>query len=270
MKVFISVVSHDHEELISELGCLAKLANEPNFTVVLKSNKPVSGDNFVKYLESNDIHFIDESHLLGFGENNNYVYDWCVEKLSLTDADYFLILNPDVYVNVIDIFELIKAMKSNGNQLSTLNLFRDNKFESYDYCVRTFPSLFDFIRSYIGLGNKSIIDKRNVNAPLEVDWAAGSFLLFKASLYNKLEGFDSNYFMYCEDIDICWRSITLFQEKPVFFPHIRAIHYAQHANRSIFSKHFFWHLKSMFRYLTMYYKLRSPLRKKENEKCTKE
>ena len=269
MKVFISVVSHGHEVLISQLGCLAKLALHPNFTVVIKNNKPLPEEGFINYLQDNDIHFIDEAHFLGFGENNNYVYNWCLEKLSLTSDDYFLVLNPDVDVNNTDIIKLVDAMKTYGVQLSTLNLYKDEELINYDYCVRTFPSLFDFIGSYIGLGNKSIVDKKNISKPIEVDWAAGSFLLFKASLYNKLNGFDSNYFMYCEDIDICWRSKKLFQQKLIFFPQIKAVHYAQHANRSILSKHFFWHINSVFRYLTMFYGFRKPLIKKEKI-CIKE
>lgn len=263
MKVFISVVSHGHDVLISELGCLAKLAQHPNFSVVIKNNKPLQGKELINYLEDNGIHFIDEAYFNGFGENNNYVYNWCLENLSLTSDDYFLVLNPDVDVKATDINKLVDVMKNNGVHLSTLNLYRDEELINYDYCVRTFPSLFDFVRSYIGLGNKSIVNKKNISKPIEVDWAAGSFLLFKASLYKKLNGFDSNYFMYCEDIDICWRSKKLLQEKLMFFPQIKAVHYAQHANRTILSKHFFWHIKSIFRYLTMFYGFRKPSLKRK-------
>ena len=57
---------------------------------------------------------------------------------------------------------------------------------------------------------------------LAVDWAAGSFLLFKASLFRKLGGFDPGYFMYCEDIDICWRAQKLFNQQLLFNPNIKA------------------------------------------------
>jgi len=269
MKVFISVVSHGHEALISDLRCLEKLAQHPNFVVVIKNNKPLQDELFIKYLENNDIHFINEAHFTGFGENNNYVFQWCSDNLSLTNDDYFLVLNPDVFVCANEITKLVNAMQNHKVQLSTLNLFKNEELTNYDYCVRSFPSLVDFIGSYLGLGNKSIVDKASVKQPVEVDWAAGSFLLFKTTLYEKLQGFDSNYFMYCEDIDICWRSKKLHQHSLVFFPKIKAIHYAQHANRAILSKHFLWHIKSVFRYLTMFYGLRKPSIKKEKI-CVKE
>jgi N-acetylglucosaminyl-diphospho-decaprenol L-rhamnosyltransferase len=268
--IYVSVVSHGHDALIMQLDCLSELTRHSNITVILKNNCSITNDRIAQFCQTHQITFIDKEYGLGFGDNNNYIFSYAVNHLNLTVDDYFLVLNPDVYVSTNDVLNLVNEMQNYGSQLSTLNLFKDNEFIDYDYCVRTFPSLFDFIGSYIGLGNKSIIDKSNVNQPVETDWAAGSFLLFKASLYKKLNGFDSNYFMYCEDIDICWRSRKLFQEKLTFFPHIKAIHHAQHANRSILSKHFFWHLKSMMRYLTMYYGLRKPLEKKENKICTKE
>ncbi len=39
-----------------------------------------------------------------------------------------------------------------------------------------------------------------------MEWVAGSFIAFKSSSYRKVQGFDENYFMYCEDIDICYRA----------------------------------------------------------------
>jgi len=117
-----------------------------------------------------------------------------------------------------------------------------------DNSIRKFPSLTQFGKSFLGLGNPTIINKNIVSAPTIVDWAAGSFLAFRSSHYAALKGFDEGYFMYCEDVDICYRSMLL-GEQVVFFPQIKMQHLAEHANRSIFSKHFYWHVKSALRFL---------------------
>jgi hypothetical protein len=84
---------------------------------------------------------------------------------------------------------------------------------------------------------------------MTVDWAAGSFLLFRSGMYTELNGFDTSYFMYCEDIDICWRAKVKVKSPVVYLPHIKALHYAKHANRNVFSKHFYWHVKGVLRFL---------------------
>ena len=55
--------------------------------------------------------------------------------------------------------------------------------------------------------------------------------------------------MYCEDIDICNRADIVYGEKLVYIPSVKAVHLARHKNKKILSKHFFWHLKSIVRYL---------------------
>mgnify|MGYP003385109483 CR=1 FL=1 len=258
MKIYISVVSHGHEKLISEIGCLAKLSEHLQIEIIIKNNAPLISHSLTSLAKKNTIHLLDECYGLGFGENNNYVYKWCVDNLSMFEDDWFLVLNPDVLVDASSIIDLVNRAVSNCHELATINLYKDNEYQIYDNCVRTFPTLLDFVSSYIGLGNKTILDKKNIFNEQKVDWAAGSFLLFKSSLYRDLGGFDPNYFMYCEDIDICWRAKRLKGKSLMFYPDIKAIHFAEHANRSFFSKHFIWHVKSMFRYLLITYKFIKP------------
>lgn len=260
MTIYISVVSHGHKEIIEKINCLPSLTNDISIKIFILDN--VGEDGLMLYCEQHEISYLNNNSKKGFGENNNIIFSHIENIIGFKSDDYFLILNPDVKIDLPSILTCCEFANKNRSQLSTINLYKDDKYKAFDYCVRMFPNIIDFVSSYLGLGNKTIIDKSQVTEPIEVDWAAGSFLLFKASLYNKLGGFDPDYFMYCEDIDICWRSKQLFHQKLTFFPQIKAVHYAQHANRSILSKHFFWHLKSMFRYLTMYYRLRKPLNKK--------
>ncbi|WP_017026544.1 hypothetical protein, partial [Vibrio rumoiensis] len=132
--------------------------------------------------------------------------------------------------------------------IAAINLFKDYDKTSYDNSVRSFPSFLQFVSSFLGGKNTSILDKKSILKPTNVDWAAGSFLAFKASYYKKLGGFDENYFMYCEDIDICYRSMKM--GSPVmYYPQFEAIHLAKHANRKILSRHFYWHVSSVIRFL---------------------
>lgn len=84
--------------------------------------------------------------------------------------------------------------------------------------------------SYLGFKNNTIINKCLINEPLVVDWAAGSFLAIKAENFGKVGGFNTRYFMYCEDIDLCLR--LKGNGTNLYFIHsIKAMHLAKHNNR---------------------------------------
>ena len=158
-----------------------------------------------------------------------------------------------------------ELMTSSEAKIGAFNLFRDNEFLTYDNSVRRFPSFLDFSRSYLGLGNKTFVNKDEVHENAFVDWAAGSLLMFDADTYRRLTGFNEEYFMYCEDVDICWRALKLFGVRVFYMPRAKAIHHAQFNNRRFFSKHFFWHIQSALRFLAYrygLYKIRSEKKEK--------
>lgn len=248
MNVYISVVSHGHGNLIKELGVLTSLSED--FHVIVKNNKP--DDDLISYAQGKNIDIIDYFYLEGFGSNNNIVYNYCVTELGMRECDLFIVLNPDVSICKESILKLSKEMNVNNILLSTINLYKDFCFSEYDNSIRYFPKLRDFILSFLGMGNRTIIDKNLIDDVSLVDWAAGSFLAFNSGYYSQLKGFDENYFMYCEDIDICYRS-SILSKKVTFFKSIKAVHLAQHSNRKIFSKHFYWHVKSVFRFILSKY-----------------
>lgn len=244
MNVYISVISHGHDKIINNLGCLKSLSDD--FKIIIKSNK--QGDDFAELKLCNNINWIDRDYGLGFGENNNHVFSYCINNLNMKDDDLFIVLNPDVLIDSNSIYELVTLMKKDKTHMSCINLFRNEEYTIYDYSIRDFPKLHQFIRSFLGFNNTAIINKSTITESTTVDWAAGSFLAFLVKRYKNLEGFDERYFMYCEDIDICYRSNK--QGYPVvFYPQIRALHYAKHENRKLFSKHLYWHISSVIRFL---------------------
>lgn len=70
--------------------------------------------------------------------------------------------------------------------LATINLFRNEELTIYDNAIRKFPSLIDFVKSYMIGKNTTIIDKSKIHQPEYVDWAAGSFLILRA-IYLKIK-----------------------------------------------------------------------------------
>lgn len=243
--IFISIVSHNHLELIESINCIHGLSKLGNVKIVIKTN---TNEEKRKIFDDLNIHYINAPSYIGFGHNNNVVYDYCKNRLGMANDDYFIILNPDVYIDVNNMNNLIDVMVSKDIKLAAINLYKDKDYLVYDNSIRRFPTFMTFFKSFIGLGNDTLYEKSSIKTISKVDWVAGSFLAFKSEHFFEINGFDTKYFMYCEDIDICYRSM-LQGEQVTYLPFITAIHFAKHANRSIFSKHFYWHLFSSIRFL---------------------
>lgn len=244
MRVFLSVVSHKHAELILRLNCLPILAKQ--FTVVIKNNYADERYFLQKYCDEHNIYLINDEFGCGFGKNNNLIYRYCEEHFKIVNGDIFITLNPDVVANPEDIMDLVSSMREKSIPFAAISLYKDQEKKTRDFSIRKFPTFLTFVKSLFGLGNDSLI--KECSSVKEVDWAAGSFLAFDADVYKKLRGFNERFFMYCEDIDICYRANKMGYGL-TYFSEISAIHLAKHQNRKILSKHFYWHIKSALMFL---------------------
>ncbi|EJF5606494.1 glycosyltransferase family 2 protein [Salmonella enterica] len=246
MAIYVSIISHGHEDMLASTPLLNELSQLA--TVIIKNNKKSSKGTLYNLKVNDNIIILDENDYgLGFGHNNNYVFKYAIENLGLNGNDYFCTINPDIIVDKLTVSNVIQEMHSRNYELSTLFLYLDDNKKIKDESLRNFPVFIDFLKSYfLGKRDKVKLEKIDINA-YAVDWAAGSFLIFKASLFMKLKGFDQRYFMYCEDIDICYRAKKM-GIRLICLTNYSAIHLAQRASRTIFSRNFLWHLKSIIIY----------------------
>lgn len=66
-------------------------------------------------------------------------------------------------------------------------------------------------------------DVINLTSDSTVGAVSGAYLLVKKRVFNNLEGFDENIFMYLEDVDLCKRANDLGY-KVMFCPHSKISH----------------------------------------------
>ena len=88
--------------------------------------------------------------------------------------------------------------------------------------------------------------------PIEVDWVAGMFMLFRSEDFREVGGFDERFFLYYEDVDICRRLLSRGQ-RCVFQPDASVIHHARRASRRDL-RLMGIHASSAARYLTRWYR----------------
>ena len=110
---------------------------------------------------------------------------------------------------------------------------------------RYFPYFFNFVASIVLRKRLHYGSNFDVVHP---EWISGEFMIIKADIYIKLNGFDEDYFMYVEDIDLCYRAkklgIKITHNKDFYI-----IHETQMDSRNVLSNRFKMHLSSAFTYL---------------------
>lgn len=252
--IHVAIISHGHEDLLisSALGGLLKAP--AGLTIWIKDNKPAA--NLKAYCARHQVFYTDADAGLGFGENNNYLFDLIRQKSSFQTDDIFLVMNPDITVAPETVFALTEKMQQSGHALATLNLYRDQAMTMPDKNIRHFPGMLSIIKMPLINTFSETYDKDRIAVALEdipVEWASGAFLAFTPALYEALGGFDPSYFMYFEDVDICYRARRLHQQAVHYYPHLKAIHTAAHRNRNIFSRHALWFFHSFSKFLLRRY-----------------
>jgi N-acetylglucosaminyl-diphospho-decaprenol L-rhamnosyltransferase len=245
--IHVAIVSHGHESLLisSAIGGLQDAVD--GIHVWLKDNLPSAA--LKEHCHQHGVSYTDQSPGLGFGANNNFLFELIQNSVGFSQGDIFIVMNPDVTTNQNTLFELVKQMHADQAKLATLNLYRDAACTTPDANIRRFPDFLSPVRMLWVKSLTEAYDKSEYRQAGHSDWASGAFLAFDADHYRRLQGFDDRYFMYFEDVDLCYRSYLLLGKGVRYYPQLKAIHSAARKNRNIASLHANWFIRSFMKFI---------------------
>ena len=230
--IAISIVSHGHGPLVEKL--INQLLDLPLVhQIILTLNIPES--LIIKSFDS--IQIIHNINPVGFGHNHNNAF-------LLSTQTFFCVLNPDIEFTEDPFPELIKCLQNENTALAApLIISSDHSIEDSS---RYFPTLSSILKKFFFSydGRWPLDFNQTLNHP---DWVAGMFMLFPSSSYKQIGGFDENYFLYYEDVDIC-RRIRNSGQQIALCTEVQVIHNARRTSRKNI-KFMYWHVKSLCRYL---------------------
>jgi N-acetylglucosaminyl-diphospho-decaprenol L-rhamnosyltransferase len=148
-------------------------------------------------------------------------------------ADWLLLLNPDTLVldGAIDRLLAFAQTHPEASIFGGRTLFADRSLNPFS-CWRR-PTLWSMF--CIGTGLTSFFRNSDLFNPeayggwqrdtvRQVEVVSGCFLLIRRSLWDRLGGFDPTFFMYAEEVDLCWRATNL-GETCLICPDAQIIHY---------------------------------------------
>jgi len=203
----VAVVIVNYESGDALLQCLEDWQADGAAEVVIVDNG--SEDGSVDRIRAHhpDLDIVVPGRNLGYGSAAN-------RGVAATTAPLVLVSNPDLEVRPGTLAGLVGALADHPRWALVGPLIRTTTGERYP-SARRFPDLVDagghallgifapdnrFTRSY----QRSELDG-TVGDPVEVDWVSGACFLVRRSAFEQVGGFDESYFMYAEDVDLCWR-----------------------------------------------------------------
>lgn len=235
--IHMSVVSHGHGEAVGLLlDDLKRYFGASNLRLTLTLNIPEQLP-FDPTEFPFPVQIFMNSVPKGFGANHNAAFN----KFQ-GDAEFFCVINPDIriYENV---FEKLTQCLS----LSKVGLVAplvQNSQGSIEDSARLLPTPWSILKKACGADVPPIL--ASGDDCREVDWVAGMFMLFPKEVYARLGGFNSCYFLYYEDVDICCR-LYLAGYTVVIEPAAVVEHDAQRDSHRKW-RYFRWHFTSMSRF----------------------
>ena len=171
----------------------------------------------------------------GYGANHN---------AALTDATtpFVCVLNPDIRLQGNPFPALLRSFDDQSTALSAPKIISPDG--ATEDSARQFPTFSSLAAKAFGKNDGTYSDKTDLLNP---DWLAGMFLLMRREAFAKVGGFDEGFYLYYEDVDLCWRlrraGYQIVQDRTVVVTHDAR----RESRRSLrFAK---WHLTSMVRYL---------------------
>jgi GT2 family glycosyltransferase len=85
--------------------------------------------------------------------------------------------------------------------------------------------------------------------PVEADWMLGGFLMYRRTMFDELGGFDEGFFLYGEDIDLCYRAARAGWER-WYVPEAVVVHELQaFTDRRFLTRRTLWHWRGVLRFV---------------------
>jgi len=181
-------------------------------------------------LEFPDVEFIQSPENIGFGRSNNLGF--CMVK-----GDALLLLNPDTELRP----GAVEVLMDNLFQLPAAGIIGArllNSDESLQLTsVHPLPTAWN--SAYDSNWVRRRWWRRQGPAPeaasQEVEAVSGACMMLRAETFRRLGGFDPRYFMYAEDMDLCFR-VRRTGLRIYHAPQAQVIHYGGGSSRTHFNK----------------------------------
>lgn len=227
MDLSIIIVNFNTKKLTENcIDSILQTTRCPDFEIIVVDNSTNPDCKYqIKDNHKNRVVLIDNVENKGFGNA-------CNIGAKKAKGDYILLINSDIIVHRDTIdksLDYIKKYDDVGVVGVKIKL-TNNTLEHG--CKRGFPTPWASFCYFTKLDRLNPKNKKfgayrqtfiDEDTTAKVDAVSGSYMLIDKNLYGELGGFDEDFFMYGEDLDLCYR-ISKLGKKIVYYADVSATH----------------------------------------------
>ncbi|VAW38232.1 Glycosyl transferase, family 2 [hydrothermal vent metagenome] len=250
MKLSIVIVSWNTKDLLE--ACLRSVYGYPldqPFEVWVVDNH--SKDDSVAMVRAQfpQVELIASEDNLGFAGGNNQAIPHC-------QGEYILLLNPDTEVKPEALNALVAFMDSQpdagaaGSRLLNADGSLQPSCNPMPTLGREFWRMF-YLDKLIPLGVYDM-EKWDVAEPREVDVLMGASMLLRKEVLNTVGLLDEGYFMYSEEVDLCFR-LQKAGWRLFWVPQSQVVHYWGQSAKLVLAKMFLQLYRGKLRFFRQHY-----------------
>ncbi|MEO6917298.1 MAG: glycosyltransferase family 2 protein [Chitinophagaceae bacterium] len=172
-----------------------------NYDVVVADN--ASTDDSVEWTKANypSVRVIVLLRNYGFARGYN-------EALKFVQADYYVLLNSDVYVEpgwLEPVIDLMESDKKIGVCQPKVLMYAEPTVFEYAGGAGGWLDRFGYPFARGRVFDYCEVDEGQYDTVAPIFWASGCAMFVRAPLFQEIGGFDNYFFAHQEEIDFCWR-----------------------------------------------------------------
>lgn len=227
MDLSVIIVNYNVKEFLQNLlHSIEKASANLSKEIIVVDNASDDGSVEVIREKFPYVNLIENKINAGFGKANN-------QGLAIAKGKYILFINPDCIVSEDTLDKMISFFGGHSDCALAGCKILNSDGTLQLACRRSFPGPWTSFTKVTGLSNlfpKSRIFARynltylDENKTYEVDAVSGSFMMMRKTVYDNVGGFDEQFFMYGEDLDLCYR-IQKAGHKVFYVHSTQVIHY---------------------------------------------
>lgn len=211
MEISFIIPNYKSEHYLANcIASIEKHAQKGSYEIIIVNNddQPLEKDDW-----NANIHILDNKNNAGFSKA-------CNLGASIAKGDILFFLNPDTEIKTGNISDLALKLEDSLVGIVAPKLTLPNG-DTQPWSCGCEVNLWDIIKNNFGI----IKSKRfwSEDTPAQVSWVSGAGFLIKKSLFATIGGFDENFFMYFEDVDLC-KKVTALKKKIIVMPCVQVMH----------------------------------------------
>lgn len=219
MQLSFIVLNYKSEEYLKKcLISIMKKAIELEYEIIVVNNDEKKLNALEIYFWDypeffQKIQIIEINENVGFSRANNIGARKSV-------GEYLCFINPDTEIISQDIKKILDEFRINQRVgIIGPKILKNSVVQPWS--VGAEMNIREILRSKMGYAKSKAL--WSSPKKIKVDWVSGACMFVRKNIFDKIGGFDENFFLYYEDVDLC-RRIRLENREVIYFPFFEIIH----------------------------------------------